>query len=297
MSDSTNPLSAFSDAITAAVELAGRSVVAVNARHRTPSSGIVWRPGVVVTAEHTLKRDEEITVTFADNRTVAATLAGRDAGSDLAVLKVDTGDISAAGAASAASLQVGNMALALGRRGENGIAASLGVVSALSGPWRTWRGGHLDRFIRPDVSLYPGFSGGPLIDIHGRIVGINTSALTRHAGVTIPASTVERVTDELLRKGRIARGYLGVGLHPVQIPGGAGLIVLSIEPNGPAANAGILIGDVLTALDGKPVGDTDGVQAHLGPDRVGQSLRASISRGGAAMELDIVAGERPRGGR
>ncbi|MDQ6706091.1 MAG: S1C family serine protease [Acidobacteriota bacterium] len=297
MSDSTNPLSAFSDAIAAAVALAGRSVVAVNARHRTPSSGIVWRAGVVVTAEHALKRDEEITVTLADNRTVAATLAGRDPGSDLAVLKLDTDNISAAAAADAASLQVGNMALALGRRGENGIAASLGVISALSGAWRTWRGGHLDLFIRPDVSLYPGFSGGPLVDIHGRIVGMNTSALTRNAGVTVPATTVERVTNELLSKGHIARGYLGVGLHPVQIPGGAGLIVLSIEPNGPAANAGILIGDVLTALDGKPVSDTDDVQAHLGPDRVGQSLRASISRGGAAMELAIVAGERPRGGR
>nr|MDQ2899167.1 S1C family serine protease [Acidobacteriota bacterium] len=137
---------------------------------------------------------------------------------------------------------------------------------------------------------------GPLVDIHGRVVGMNTSALTRNAGVTVPASTVERVANELLSKGHVARGYLGVGLHPVQLPGGrGGLIVLSVEPHGPAANAGILLGDALTDLDGKPINDTDDVQTHLGPDRVGQSLRASISRGGATMELAVVAGERPRG--
>ena len=293
MTDSS--LTSLSNGLAGAVAAASSTVVAVNARHRIPSSGVIWRAGVVVTAEHTLKRDEEITVTLPDNRTIPATLAGRDPGSDLAVLKVDLPGAAAANIADAASLQVGNMVLALGRRGENGVSASLGVISALSGAWRTWRGGHVDRFIRPDVSLYPGFSGGPLADIYGRIVGINTSALTRNAGVTIPAATIERVAAELLAKGHIARGYLGVGLHPVQLQGRSGLIVLSVEPGGPAGTAGVLIGDVLTALNGQAVGDTDDVQTHLAS--AGQNLQASISRGGADIELAIVTGERPRGGR
>ncbi len=297
LNEQPNPLTAFSDALAGAVAAAGRSVVAVNGRRRIPSSGVLWRAGIVVTAEHTLKRDEEITVTLSDNRTLPATLAGRDPGSDVAVLKIELPEVPGVELADAASLQVGNMVLALGRRGENGVSASLGVISALSGPWRTWSGGHLDRFLRPDVTLYPGSSGGPLVDIGGRMIGMNTSALTRNAGVTIPASTIERIAAELLAKGHVARGYLGVGLHPVQLPGGkGGLIVLSLEPGAPAASAGVIVGDVLTALNGKPVLDTDDVQYHLGPDRVGQSLKASISRGGNAIELTIIPGERPRGG-
>jgi S1-C subfamily serine protease len=288
----------LSSALADAVEQGGRTVVAVNARHRIPSSGVIWRPGVIVTAEHALKRDEEITVTLPDNQTVAAELAGRDAGTDLAVLKAATSTAVAAIQAEAASLQVGHMSLALGRRGENGIAASLGVISALSGAWRTWRGGYVDQFIRPDLSLYPGFSGGPLIDVQGRVIGINTSALTRSAGVTIPAATIDRVAGELLTKGHVARGYLGVGLHPVQLPDGrSGLILLSVEPGGPAAKAGLFLGDVLIALGGKPVADTDDVQSHLGPEQIGKPLSAAVLRGGASTEVQVIPGERPRGER
>ena len=155
--------------------------------------------------------------------------------------------------------------LALGRRGANGVSASFGVISAVSGPWRTWRGGQIERFIRPDVNIYPGFSGGALVDAEGGVIGLNTSGLTRGVGVTVPASAVSRVTDELLSRGHVRRGFLGVGLHPVQLPdGGRGLIVLSLEPGGPAHKAGVFVGDVLLTLDGEAVDDTDAVQSHLG---------------------------------
>ncbi len=293
-----NSLIEYSNALADAVARGGTVVVAVHARERMASSGVLWRPGVVVTADHTIKREEEITITLPDNRNVPAILAGRDPGSDIAVLKVDAAGASAAISAPHSSLQAGSMALALGRRGENGIAASLGVVSAVSGPWRTWRGGQIECFIRPDVNMYPGLSGGPLIDVEGRVLGINTPALTRNLPVTIPAATINRVTDELLAKGHIARGYLGVGLHPVQFPDGrGGLIILSVEREGPAGLAGILIGDVLLTLDGKPVADTEDVQGHLAGDSVGKAMKASLLRGGQALDLTITPGERPRGGR
>ena len=302
----SNPtLASISDDLAAAVEYAGRQAVAINARQRIPSSGVLWREGVVVTANHTVKREEEITVMLPDGRAVSAALAGRDPGTDLAVLKLDVTGTHVAGTVDASSLRIGHMVLAVGRVGERGVSASLGIISMLGGPWRTWRGGQIDQYVRPDVTLYPGFSGGPLVDAQGRIIGINTSALSRHGGLTIPAVTINRVVDELLAKGHIARAYIGVGMYPVRLPGSlkerlglkagqGGVIVISVEPDGPADRAGLLIGDVVIALDGVPVGDTDDVQAVLGSERVGKSLKASIIRGGELITVEIIVGERPR---
>ena len=302
-SEMGSTLAALSNDLAGAVERAGRVVVAVHARPRTPSSGVYWRQGVVVTADHTVERDEEITVTLPDGRTVAATLAGRDQSTDLAVLKIEATGIGAAEIGDPSLLKVGHMVLAVGRgeKGHTGPTASLGVVSALSGPWRTWHGGAIDLFVRLDLSIFLGFSGGPLVDERGRIVGINTTGLWRNVGIAVPASTVERVAKELLEKGRIARAYLGLGMQSVRLPdalrrklnltGDAGMMVTIVEPGGPAEKAGAVIGDVLVAIDGKPVSDIGGVQAFLGGERVGKTLTALFIRGGVLTELAATLGE------
>jgi S1-C subfamily serine protease len=293
--ESANPLLELSNQLAHAVETGEQAVVAVHGRPHVPSSGILWRKGVVVTSDHTLKRDEDITVTLPDGRNLPATLAGRDGGTDLAVLRLsDGGSDYAAKTVSDASIKPGNLVLALGRRGRDGVTASFGVLSAIGGPWRTWRGGQVERFIRPDVNIYPGFSGGALVDVEGRVIGLNTSGLTRGTGVTLPASAVSRVTEELLSRGHVRRGFLGVGLHPVQLPdGGKGLIVLSLEPRGPALQAGIFVGDVVLTLDGDAVIDTDAVQSHLGGEQIGKTVVAEILRGGSRVKIGIVPAERP----
>lgn len=304
-SEATSPLLALSNDLAGAVERAGRAVVAVNARPRMPSSGVHWRQGVIVTAEHTIKREEEITVALPDGRSVPATLAGRDASTDVAVLKLQGVDLPTADIGDSAALKVGYLVLAVARPDERGrgLSASLGMISAVGGAWRTWSGGQIDQFVRLDLTLYPGFSGGPLVDAQGRVVGINTSG-PRSIVLAIPTSTVNRVVDQLLAKGRIARGYLGLGMQPIRLPetlkrslnlaAHNGIIVVAVEPNSPAEKAGVLIGDVLLALDGRSVSDTADVLAMLGPERVGSELRASIIRGGVLSELMIAVGERPR---
>jgi len=292
--ESPNPLLELSSQLARAVEIGERAVVAVHGRPHVPSSGILWKEGVVVTTDHTLKRDEDLTVTLPDGRNLPATLAGRDGGTDLAVLRLGEAVGDAAKTVPEASIKAGSIVLALGRRGANGVSASFGVISAISGPWRTWRGGQIERFIRPDINIYTGFSGGALVDVEGRVIGLNTSGLTRGMGVTIPAAAVSRVTDELLSRGRVRRGFLGVGLHPVELPGDReGLVILSIEPNGPAAQAGIVVGDVLLTLDGDPVIETDAVQLHLGPESVGKPIHAEILRGGTPTKIDVTPTERP----
>jgi S1-C subfamily serine protease len=299
--ETANPLLELSSQLARAVEIGEQAVVAVHGRPHVPSSGVLWRAGVVVTTDHTLKRDEDLTVTLPDGRNLPASLAGRDGGTDLAVLRLGDGvgdtaktACDAAKTVSEASLKAGNLVLALGRRGANGVSVGFGAIGAISGPWRTWRGGQIERFIRPDINIYTGFSGGALVDVEGSVVGLNTTGLTRGIGVTIPASTVSRVADELLSQGRVRRGFLGIGMHPVELPGGRqGLVILSIEPDGPAAQAGIVVGDVLLALDGDPIAETDTVQLHLGPESIGKPVQAEILRGGAPMKISVVPAERP----
>jgi len=298
-----NSLIALSIELAAIADKAGRSVVAVNARWRNSSSGVIWRKDVVVTADHTIRREEEIRVTLPDGRAAVAELAGRDPGTDLAVLKVDTADAPIARLAAPDSVKTGNLVLAIGRAVETGVNAAMGVVSNASGPWHTWRGGKLDRFLRLDVGLYPGVSGAAVVDAEGKLIGIATAGLSRTSLLAIPAVTIDRVTDELLRQGHVAHGYLGVGLQPIPLPehlrtklksAKAGLIVLSAESDGPAGQAGVVIGDVLIALDGTPVAGTDDVQEFLSGERVGKPLKASILRGGELIERAITVGERPR---
>jgi S1-C subfamily serine protease len=302
-----NPLVALSNELAATAERTGRGVVAVHGRPRISSSGVLWRDGVVVTAEHALRRGEEVRVTLPDGKTVQAELAGRDPGTDLAVLKVD----SAAGGSILVSPEVktGQLVLAIGRSEETGISAAMGVISNASGPWHTWRGGRIDQLLRLDLSLHPSASGGAVADASGKLAGIATAGLSRTSIFAIPVATIERVAAELLEKGHITRGYLGVGLQPIPLPehlkarpgwewervgGPGGLIVLSVERDGPAGRAGVVIGDVLVAFDGKPVLDTDDVQAFLSKEHVGKPVRASVIRGGNLTELTIHVGERPR---
>jgi S1-C subfamily serine protease len=290
-----NELAALSDELAAVVARSQRSVAAVHARPRFSSSGVFWRPGVIVTAEHTIRREEEITVTLPDGKNAPATLAGSDAGTDIAVLKTDfPGEVPPRAGSEPVA---GNLALTIGRSEDSGVNATMGIVSAISGPWRTWRGGRLDRYIRLDLTLYPGSSGGLVVNTGGEALGVATSALSRIAGLAIPASTIDRVVDEILAKGRVARGYLGVGLQPVELTDHQkGLIVLSLEPGGPAAKAGVLIGDILVNLGGQPVSETDDIQRVLETHGVGAGVTAGLVRGGAAQTLTITVGERPRRG-
>jgi S1-C subfamily serine protease len=294
-------LLSLSNELAGAVERIAPSIVAVHARRRLPSTGIHWRPGIVVTAEHTVRAEDGLTVETPDGRSHPATLVGRDSGTDLAVLKITTDlDGPPAPRGDDGALRVGHMVLALGY----GPRASWGVISALGPRWRTWRGGEIDRLVRLDLVLYPGFSGGPLVDAAGHVVGVNTSALARDSRLAVPVTTVGRVVDELLRQGHVSRGYLGIGMQPVRLPDGlraalpgdGGLIVVTVEPDGPAARAGLLLGDVLVALDGVPTADLDDVQGRLGGDRIGTTVTALVVRAGARAEVRVTVGERPRRG-
>jgi S1-C subfamily serine protease len=290
-------LQALSDSLAGAAEGVGRRVVAIGARRRIPSSGILWQDGVVVTAQHTIQREDDIVITLPDGSTAPATLAGRDPGTDLAALRLASNGTSAIEVAPLDAIRVGSLVLALGRPGRE-LTAALGLVSAVGDAWRTWRGGRIDRFIRLDISIYDGFSGGPLVDAEGRVLGVNTSTLLRGAPTAVPAATVNRVIAVLLEHGHVPTGYLGVGMQTVSLSEqSTGLMVMSVDPDGPAGRGGVLLGDVITAIDEAAVSDPADVLTHLDADRVGKAARLRLVRAGQPTSVTVTVGQRPAEGR
>ncbi|MSP22039.1 MAG: PDZ domain-containing protein [Dehalococcoidia bacterium] len=300
MTTEQSTLEEISEGLAAAAERAGAWTVRVAARRRIPASGVVWSEGgVVVTADHVLEQEDEVIVGLPDGNEVAAQVVGRDPGSELAVLRVPGATLTPAIRAGA-SARVGNLVLALGRPGA-AVQASFGVVSAIGGPWRTRRGRQIDGFVRSDATFFPGFSGGPLINAAGHLLGINTSRFGPGQGITIPTAAAEGVVVALLASGRIRRAYLGVGSQPVALPaalaakvGGqeAGLLIVSLEAGTPADQAGLLMGDILILMEGHPLTDAADLQSQLGPERVGAEVAIGVLRGGEPREIAVTLGER-----
>jgi len=296
-------LASFSNELAKLVEDFQPYVVAVHARGHYPSSGVVWRPGIIVTADHTIRREEDIQVTLPDGKRADAVLAGRDPGTDLAALKVEGLGSPATQTGGGDAVKAGELALVLGRSPDSGPNASLGVISAVSGPWRTWRGGRLDNYIRLDATMFPNSSGGAVVDVRGRLLGIATSALSRIAGLAIPASSVNRVLDVLVAKGHVPRGYLGIGAQPVGIPEAlranlsltakSGIMVVKVEAGGPADKAGMLLGDILVSLGDAPLEDFEDLQSISDSGIIGKQVKARVIRAGAIQELTVTVGERP----
>ncbi len=286
----------LSNALAQATERAAANVVAVHAEARGSSSGVVWRPGIIVTAEHALRRDEEIHATLPDGLVVPATLAGRDPSTDLAVLKCAEASAAVPGFGDVTSLKPGSLTLVVGRTRASGPVAALGVVSLVAPERRTWTGAALAPYIRLDVGLQPTAIGGAVVDAQGRTVGIATPRFARFGAIAIPAPAVDRVVDTLLKKGHIPQGYLGVGLQSLQRSEKTAAIVLEVEPESPAHKAGIVIGDILIALAGHPVARLEDVHSQLHGEAIGKPLALKFVRGGASQEVNIVVGERPRGG-
>ena len=291
----------LSDAMAGIVESAGRSVVRVEGRRRLAASGVVWSAeGVILTAHHVVHADDEIGIGLPDGNSAGARLVGRDPSTDLAVLRTDAPGLVAVERTAGQELHVGHLVLALGRPGRT-AQATLGIVSALGGEWRTPAGGLVDRYLQTDVVMYPGFSGGPLVDVGGRLVGMNTSALLRGVSLSVPVPTLERVVESRLTHGRVRRGYLGVGAQPVRLPQAiaqqlgqeTGLLLASVNAGGPADTAGLLLGDTLVALDGQPLRHMDDLVASLGGERIGQEARIRLLRGGQIQEIGVVIGARP----
>ena len=283
----------LSNALTGAVASAARSVLAVHGRPRLPSTGVHWRPGLVVTASHTVDANRDITLTTPDGRDVPAQLTGRDPGLDVAVLRADLGSLPVAELAPDVELRIGHLVLALGA----GPRASAGIVSALD-----TRGGRAET-MAVDLTLYPGFSGGPLIDVLGRVVGITTSGPARHLQYAIRAEAVTRLADHVVQRGRIPRAYLGVGTQAVALPEAlrerlglaqrTAVIIVNVRPDSPAAAAGLIIGDIVVSIEGAPIAEPEDLVSALTPERVGQAVAVRLVRGGEPRELSVTVGERP----
>jgi S1-C subfamily serine protease len=301
---SSSTLSDLSSQIAAAVEKAGNSIVAIHARRRIPSSGIVWRNGVIVSASHTVKRDDEAEVTLPNGESTTATIVGRDPATDLIALRVKGAESHVATRADAADLRVGSLVLAVGRPGRD-LGASFGIISAIGEGWRTWQGARIDRVLRLDLAVYDGFSGGPLVDASGAVLGLNNSALARGAPLALPAAAVDRVVDELLTRGHVRRPFIGVAVQPVGLSASlvkqhglaqeTALLIVSVADGSPAESAGIFVGDVLLEANGRSLSRPTELLDALSSTPSSGSLKLKLLRGGAVKDLTLTPSDRGAG--
>jgi serine protease DegQ len=293
-------LLSLSQSIASLVERLASSIVRVEARRRRGATGIVWsNEGHILTTSHSVEHEGQIQVTLPDGRAASAELVGRDPSTDLALLKADAHGLTPLAPASLEGVKVGHLVLALGHPGRT-TRATLGIVSALGDEWRTHAGGHIHHYLETDADLPPGFSGGPLVDAQGRFLGLLTAAFSRTAAVAIPGETITRVVNTLKEHGGIRRGYLGVGAYPVRLPqhlwpragSESGLIFLSVDPDGPAHRAGLLMGDVLVKLGGRSLEGVEDLLGYLADEKVGTSVQAQVLRAGELREVALTVGQR-----
>ncbi len=304
MEPSEHLLATFSNALADTSERAGRFTVAVDARRRVGSSGFYVRENLVVTADHSIEDDDEIDVTFADGETLRGVLTARDPLVDIAVLRVGRDAPVQPQAIAESSVRPGALAIALARDDDGDLTVALGSIATAGAAWRTWRGGEIDRWIRPDIALSPRFSGGPLVDAEGRLIGMNTWGLSRRGALTVPTATLERIVDAAASGRRTGRGYLGLALQEIRlaerIAREAGIdetravMVLDVENGGPGDRAGILVGDAIIAIDAHRIEGTDELAARLARAAIASSITLTLLRGGKRTTLDIVVEERPR---
>jgi serine protease Do len=295
-------LASLSDDLASAVQRAGQSVVAVHGR-RFPASGIAWGPDQVVTASHVLERDTDLSITGPDGTQHAATLGGRDPGTDVAILRVANATLTPAARAEPNRIKPGNLTLAIGRPGTSEPIASFGAVSSVGGAWRTAQGGLLDAYIRADVALLPGLSGGALVNPEGELLGLLSAYLAGGDPVAIPAQSVDAIAERLLTGGTLRRAYLGISTQPVELQDSVrqrlnveqatGLMLLAVEPGAPAERAGLLLGDILLSIGDRPVEDGEALQMALGPAVVGQPTPIRLIRGGELRALNVTPAPRP----
>jgi S1-C subfamily serine protease len=300
MVEPTNPLVALSDSTAKLVERAASSIVSVHGGSRWHSSGIHWRSGIIVTAEEVLERDENIKLTLPAGQTIDASLVGRDPTTDVAVLRFQPDGLPTAVSATA-PLRAGEVIFAVGCH-EGAPLTAFGIVALAGGAWRSSRGGTIDNFIRLDLALSPVAEGGALIDVQGRVLGMTVLGPRRRA-IAIPAATIERAVDQLLARGHVFRGYLGAGLRRLRherrqdsspaSSGGRGVLVVDVDPEGPSKRAGLLLGDLITSWNGKPIDRVRDVMHLLGPESVGDTVDLGLIRGGASATLRVILGERP----
>jgi S1-C subfamily serine protease len=300
MTSANTSLSTFSDGIVQAVKKAEAFTVQVDARRHIPASGVAYSDSLVLTTDHAIEREENIRVVLPDGSQHNAILAGRDPSSDLALLRLDDALLTPAGRA-AREGQVGQLAVTVARPSSEGVQAGLALISAVGGPVRTSRGGQLKRYFRLDAVPYPGFSGGALVDADGALLGINTSGLSSSAFLTIPGETAWEIAATLEQHGRIKRGYLGIRSQPVAFSEAlqsslgraqsSGLLLISVDEGSPAAQGGLMVGDILAGIDNHPVSDPDELLVALG-DLGGKTAAVEVLRGGQVQSLSVQVGER-----